>query len=349
MRPRHKKHLMLAVLIAMAMSASACASNHEAMQKQHDELEKRLRGLERTQGRTMVKLEDLENQLELVLDKVETNRLALERRGDTRSLPVIVERPDYNSPAYNSAPAPVVPAAPRRLSQGQSAIKSDARVRAHIPVPGTGDPYYGAAEQPQYQYEEPAPEPTGNEEHVVYSDERFRAEFGEPAMADAAPAAAPAPAPRRRKPRSREPVVTGERLPTNTAPIEEKLSANRSAIDVYKNAIALYRQGDYSGAYGEFERYLSMGPPRDYLDNAYYWLGECSYGQGQFQQAISFFDRVLKEVPEGNKVPDAMLKAALAYSKLGKADKARSLLDALINTYPTTNAAKIASRRLQNM
>lgn len=373
MRPVKKFGWGLLAVMLLAGAASGCATAKiEAMQKRIDELEERTRSMERGQGRVMVKFEDVENQLELLTDRVETNRLALERRGSARELPVIVERPEgyYNTPGAYGAPSaygtpdaypdpnapPTVAAPPRRYAGAPAGVATDARARSHtrIHVPSETDAYSNPYSPPSAAAPAPAPTPApapeashSGEEHVTITMEDYDREFGGGTVTPS-PSPSPSPAPAARRPKRRQaPVVKDERL--TTAPVEETLSPNRSSRDVYKSAIGLYRQGDYNGAFVQFERYLSMSPPRDYLDNAYYWLGECSYGMGDYQKAIGYFDRVLKEVPEGNKVPDAMLKAALAYAKLGDVDKARTLMNSLISTYPTTNAANIASKRLTSM
>ena len=92
-----------------------------------------------------------------------------------------------------------------------------------------------------------------------------------------------------------------------------------------------------------------MGPPADYVDNAYYWLGECSYGLGRYQESLKHFGTVIKKTPDGNKVPDSMLKAALTYVRVGRSAEARSTLYNLLETYPNTNAARLAAQKLKEL
>jgi TolA-binding protein len=61
---------------------------------------------------------------------------------------------------------------------------------------------------------------------------------------------------------------------------------------------------------------------------------------------VSFFQRVMSEQPDGNKVPDAMLKMSLAYDRVGRGAEATRLLDDLNRQYPATNAGRLASQRL---
>ena len=82
------------------------------------------------------------------------------------------------------------------------------------------------------------------------------------------------------------------------------------------------------------------------MDNALYWIGECHYGLGDFTRAVSFFERVMEEQPDGNKVPDAMLKMSLALDQLGNRDRAEQVLETLTQRYPMTNAAQLGAKRL---
>ncbi len=379
--PRHerRRRALLSVLALATLAFPACASQDEALRARVGELEQRLKELERESGRQMVRFEDVNDRLNLLTDRVETNRLGLERRGIANPLPVVVATPQgyasntgaWSPPPYN----PPVQPAPAPLDTGYKRLEfQERRELARIPVPDSG------ARRP-----EPAPQPVqpvdeGPYEDVVITEEdyqRFVQEEGIPskgggytktyrdgassgspapntASSDADPASASGSRAGRRSPQPD--VVLDERLPVPDAspapaatPAPRPVDDSASPMDLYKNALADYRAGRYAEALTVFKRYLDKNPEPDYLDNAYYWIGECSYGLGQHQQAITWFDRVLKETPNGNKVPDAMLKASLAYIQIGKPAEARSILNNLIQTYPSTNAAKIAAERLKEL
>ncbi|MFB6371993.1 MAG: tetratricopeptide repeat protein, partial [Bradymonadaceae bacterium] len=98
-----------------------------------------------------------------------------------------------------------------------------------------------------------------------------------------------------------------------------------------------------------FESFLDGSPRKDYRDNGLYWIGECHFGMGDYKTAIEYFQRLLDEQPEGNKVPDAMLKMALAYRELGMSDQARGLLEKLTRRYPSTNAGRLGKKKLSDL
>jgi TolA-binding protein len=55
---------------------------------------------------------------------------------------------------------------------------------------------------------------------------------------------------------------------------------------------------------------------------------------------------VVQNYPEGNKVPNALLKQALSFLKLEDKSSSKLLLQRVIKEYPNTNAAKIARAKL---
>ena len=61
------------------------------------------------------------------------------------------------------------------------------------------------------------------------------------------------------------------------------------------------------------------------------------------------FDHVVKDFPDSNKVPDAILKQAFVYYDLGEWEKTRSLLQKLRSQYPDSPSASLALKRLQQM
>jgi len=347
------------VASALALIASACAGQEAALQARVGELEGRIKELEKADGRNVVRMEDVNDRLNLLTDRVETNRLGLERRGIAKALPVVVATPNYGTASSWSPPPYVPPSQPTRpLDGGYRKLDFDeSRISARIAVPGTG-PVEPVAEVA------PPPLETGPYEDVTITEEDFqRFVDTEGAPRPAAPSAAGEGVGTMRRAssagggRTAQPdVVHDERLPVvkvdGTGVATERVLDNdapSSPMETYKTALASYRTGEYSAALGQFKRYLEMGPSVDYLDNAYYWIGECAYGQGEFDQAVSWFDRVIKETPNGNKVPDSMLKAALAYTRMGKPSEARSIMLNLVETYPSTNAAKLATEKLKEL
>ena len=69
----------------------------------------------------------------------------------------------------------------------------------------------------------------------------------------------------------------------------------------------------------------------------------------QYEQAILAYQEVIKRYPKGNKVPNAMLRQAMAFLEIKDQTSTRLLLNRVIKNYPNSNEAKIAQSTLNNL
>jgi tol-pal system protein YbgF len=129
-------------------------------------------------------------------------------------------------------------------------------------------------------------------------------------------------------------------LPRETAPGEDPLTAYRTARE------ALGRR-EHAAAIAGFRHFLERWPSHDYADNAQYWLGEAYYDQADYRTALVEFRAVIARYPNGNKAPDALLKVGFCLAKLGDASGAGDVLAQVVQIYPKTDAAKLATKRLE--
>jgi tol-pal system protein YbgF len=123
--------------------------------------------------------------------------------------------------------------------------------------------------------------------------------------------------------------------------------ANDAAATEYRAAVELVRSGKYEDAIAALRAFLQHYPRHDYADNAQYWLGEAFYAQKDYPHALIEFRATIETYPRGNKVPDALLKVGYCYLALGKLDKARAVLEQVVNLYPKTEPAVLAAKRLE--
>lgn len=119
---------------------------------------------------------------------------------------------------------------------------------------------------------------------------------------------------------------------------------NDAVIQEYQSALELYQQGRVVEARAAFEVFVARYPRHPYADNAQYWIGECLYDQRDFEGARREFLRVMTEHPDGNKVPDAMVKVGLCDRALGRHEDAVRMFRTVMLTYPDTEAAAVAMR-----
>lgn len=100
-----------------------------------------------------------------------------------------------------------------------------------------------------------------------------------------------------------------------------------SVDQLYNQAMQAYRSRDYWSAMAKFGEVATLYPQSDLADNAYYWMGEIHYAGKNFPAAIQSFQTVLNSYPQGNKVPDAMVKMGYAYAEMRQYHFARSVLN----------------------
>jgi tol-pal system protein YbgF len=117
----------------------------------------------------------------------------------------------------------------------------------------------------------------------------------------------------------------------------------------YERAFELLKQGRYDLAVAAFKAFVETYPHGQYADNAQYWLGEANYVQRNFQAAAAEFGKVVDGFPNSDKRPDAMLKLGYTQQELGQNDKARATLSSVVSSYPNSTAARLATKRLQDL
>jgi len=122
----------------------------------------------------------------------------------------------------------------------------------------------------------------------------------------------------------------------------------------YNKAFNLIKEKKYSQAIEELKEFLKAYPAKkdgssQYALNAYYWLGELYFLQGQFDQAATQFKVIVKKFPGKPKVPDAMLKLGLISANLGKKAEAKQTFQDIKKRFPDSSAAHTAALELQKL
>jgi tol-pal system protein YbgF len=117
----------------------------------------------------------------------------------------------------------------------------------------------------------------------------------------------------------------------------------------YAAAFDRLKASDYPGAIRQFQDFLRNYPNSTLADNAEYWLGKSYYVNHDYDNATMALKAVGERWPQSRKVPDAMLDLGLMQVEQKRLADARATLGQLVQRYPGTDAAKIASDRLQKL
>jgi tol-pal system protein YbgF len=118
---------------------------------------------------------------------------------------------------------------------------------------------------------------------------------------------------------------------------------------LYNDALRDFNAGKNDLANQEFAQYLQVYGNTDMAGNAQFYLGEILYRQGNYQQAILAYNKVLDQYPGGNKAAAAQLKKGFALIEAGQRDKAVEELRSLINRFPKSPEAVQARDRLNKL
>jgi tol-pal system protein YbgF len=150
-----------------------------------------------------------------------------------------------------------------------------------------------------------------------------------------------------------EPVAAREPRRLLVVPAESRSEArpapHTSGLDLYRRSLEALRGGRHVEAAAGFRDFLKQHANHDFADNAQYWLGECYYDQKDYPMALREFRRVVEKYPQGNKVPDALLKVGFAHLALGSTEVGRQTLEQVIHSYPRHEAATLANAKLSEM
>lgn len=118
-----------------------------------------------------------------------------------------------------------------------------------------------------------------------------------------------------------------------------------AAQSLYDSGYTLFHQGRYLDAETTFQRFLQSYAATELGDNAQYWIGESRYARGDLNGALSAFRATAERFPQGNKVPDALLKTGDCLAGLGDLEGARAGYGEVIRRYPDAVAAAVAEER----
>ena len=143
---------------------------------------------------------------------------------------------------------------------------------------------------------------------------------------------------------------TAGQTPGAAQPGAQPLAAQAPSPDVlYNNGLRDYNAGNGDLATQEFSDYIKFYPNTDLAGNAYFYLAELSYRQGNYPAAIKNYDLVLQSFPDGNKAAAAELKKGYALVELGQKDDGIASLRHVVQRYPRSNEALQAKEKLHKM
>lgn len=115
---------------------------------------------------------------------------------------------------------------------------------------------------------------------------------------------------------------------------EEGRSIYQAAqLDRSRGNVELAREG--------FHEFLERFSASEMADDARYWLGELAYGEGDWSEAESQFERLLSDHPDTSWAAAALLKRGYSLRELRRDTEAREVFRELARRFPASNEAAL--------
>lgn len=114
----------------------------------------------------------------------------------------------------------------------------------------------------------------------------------------------------------------------------------------YKLALQYFAKRRYDDAAQLLKMVTESSPSMIVRTNAHYWLGECQYAMGNYNEAITQFD-LFMENKMSPKTDQALLLKAESLLKLGENKPALELYQYILETYPNSDYIARARKMVQ--
>jgi len=137
--------------------------------------------------------------------------------------------------------------------------------------------------------------------------------------------------------------------PPSGAPPMASAAPPASADVLYSNGLRDINGKHYDLATQEFQDYLKYYSETDLASNAQFYLGEIAFMQGQFQQALDAYNRVIENFPKSFKLASARMRKGYCLAELGQKAAAIRELRTVVRQYPGTDEAKRSAAKLKEM
>ena len=122
-----------------------------------------------------------------------------------------------------------------------------------------------------------------------------------------------------------------------------------STDTLYQNALRDFTTGKYDLARQEFGDYVLHFPSTDLASNAQFYLGEISYAQADYKDAIAQYNLVLANYPQSYKLAAALLKKGFAELELGMKATGTKDLREVERRFPGADEARRAQAKLKEI
>jgi TolA-binding protein len=112
-----------------------------------------------------------------------------------------------------------------------------------------------------------------------------------------------------------------------------------AAETLYQAGLAKYKSGEVDAAVVTLYEVVVNFPTDPARERAQLLVGEIFFTQKDYRGAVAELESLIKAVPAGPRVPDALLLIGLAQRSLGDEARARRAWDRVVKEFPSSAAA----------
>src|SRR5882672_11340757 len=144
--------------------------------------------------------------------------------------------------------------------------------------------------------------------------------------------------------------ATGTASPTASTAGSSAMPAGAPSADtLYSNGLRDITSGKYDLARSEFQDYLKYYGDTDLASNAQFYLGEISFKQKQYDQAVTAYDKVLTGYPKSFKLGPARLRKGMALIELVQKTAGIRELREVVKRFPGSDEDRLARAKLKEL
>lgn len=101
----------------------------------------------------------------------------------------------------------------------------------------------------------------------------------------------------------------------------EGIKESKSDLEYYSEIISDYQSGKYRNLSIRLKSFAKKFPKSPFLDNAYYLAGKMALEQKNYKESVGYFQKVVSDYPQSNKVAASKFGKAMAYKSMNLKDQ----------------------------